>query len=81
MDKNVKPTTVRLDGDDVWMINRVERMEDNLMAKAWRLVNSCDTEKQARGAMKYLDLLAEAYPELDVLPLKKELITLFELKL
>ena len=77
---NVKPTTVRLDSDDVWMINRVERMEDNLMAKAWRLVNSCETQKQARGAIKYLELLAEAYPEIDVSPLRKELVTLFELR-
>ena len=76
----VKPTTVRLDDDDVWMINRVERMEDNLIQKAWKLVNSCQTHKQARGAIRYLELLAEAYPEIDVSPMRKELKTLFDLK-
>lgn len=53
---------------------------NELMAKAWRLVNSCETPKQARGAIKYLELLAAAYPEIDVSPLRKELVTLFELK-
>lgn len=76
----VKPTTVRLDDDDVWMINRVERIEDNITKKAWRLVNSCQTHKQARGAIRYLELLAEAYPEIDVSPIRKELKTLFDLK-
>lgn len=52
----------------------------NLIDKAWRMINSCETEKQARGAMKYLNLLAEAYPDLDVSPLQRELVTLFELK-
>ena len=77
---NVKPTNVRLDSDDVWAINRVERMEDNIVAKAWRLVDSCQTNKQARGAIRYLELLAEAYPEIDVSPMRKELKTLFDLK-
>lgn len=77
---NVKPTNVRLDSDDVWAINRVERMEDNIIAKAWRLVDSCQTNKQARGAIKYLELLAEAYPEIDVSPMRKELQTLFDFK-
>lgn len=59
----------------------VEQIMSELMEKAWRLVNSCETPKQARGAIKYLELLAAAYPEIDVSPLRKELITLFELKL
>ena len=50
-----------------------------LLKKAWAVINSCETPKQARGAMKYLDLLSEAYPELDIGPLKRELQTLFEL--
>lgn len=52
----------------------------DVMKKAWRVINSCETHKQARGALKYLDLLANRYPELDVGPLRRELITLFEFK-
>lgn len=51
-----------------------------LLEKAWRLVNSCETPQHARGALRYLTLLAEAYPELDVSPLQRELVTLFELR-
>lgn len=52
----------------------------NLIEKAWKVVNSCETPRQAGFAMKYLDLLSEKHPELDVSPLRKELVTLFELK-
>ena len=46
--------------------------------KAWEVVNSCQTSKQAEIAMKYLDLLAETHPDLDVGPLHKELAVLFD---
>jgi hypothetical protein len=50
-----------------------------LIQKAWKVINSCQTPRQARGALRYLDLLAIQHPDLDVLPLKRELQTLFEL--
>lgn len=53
---------------------------NELITKAWRVINSCETPKQARGALRYLDLLASQYPDLDVLPLRRELVTLFELE-
>ena len=53
---------------------------NELIKKAWAVINSCETPKQAAGAMRYLDLLAEAYPDLDVSPLRKELIALFEMR-
>lgn len=53
---------------------------NDLLDKAWRVINSCETPKQAQGAMRYLDLLAEAYPDLDISPLRKELIALFEMR-
>ena len=51
-----------------------------LIKKAWAVINSCETPKHARGALRYLELLAERYPEVDVSPLRKELLGLFELK-
>lgn len=59
----------------------MEKQQMNeLITKAWRVINSCETPKQARGALKYLDLLAEAHPTVDVSPLRRELVTLFEFK-
>ena len=52
---------------------------NELLTKAWRVINSCQTPKQARGALRYLELLADQHPDLDVLPLRRELITLFDL--
>ena len=52
---------------------------NDLLDKAWRVINSCETPKQARGALRYLELLAERYPDLDVSPLRRELQTLFEI--
>lgn len=52
---------------------------NDLLDKAWRVINSCETPKQARGALRYLELLAERYPDLDVGPLRRELQTLFEI--
>ena len=52
---------------------------NELLDKAWRVINSCETAKQARGALRYLDLLSDQHPEIDVLPLRRELQTLFEL--
>jgi hypothetical protein len=52
---------------------------NELIAKAWRVINSCQTPRQARGALRYLELLADRHPDLDVLPLKRELQTLFDL--
>lgn len=51
---------------------------DEIMKKAWKVVNSCQTPKQAEIAMKYLQLLAETHPDLDVGPLRKELAVLFD---
>jgi hypothetical protein len=50
-----------------------------LVQKAWRVINSCQTHKQARGALRYLELLADQHPNIDVLPLRRELVTLFDL--
>ena len=52
---------------------------NDLIAKAWRVINSCQTPRQAKGALVYLDLLADRYPDLDVSPLRRELQTLFEI--
>jgi hypothetical protein len=46
--------------------------------KAWRVVHSCKTPEQARLAMIYIDLMGEQYPQMDILPMKKELRTLFD---
>jgi hypothetical protein len=50
-----------------------------LINKAWRVINSCQTPKQARGAMIYLDLLEDRYPDLDVSAMRRELRMLFEI--
>lgn len=49
-----------------------------LQDKAWRVIHSCNTREQARNAMIYLDLMAQQYPQMDILPMKKELKTLFD---
>lgn len=49
-----------------------------MILKAWRVINSCQTPRQARGAMVYLDLLEDRYPDLDVSHLRRELATLFD---
>ena len=46
--------------------------------KAWRVVHSCKTPEQARLAMIYIDLMGEQYPQMDILPMKNELKTLFD---
>ena len=51
----------------------------DLLKKAWSVINSCETPKQARGALRYLELLADQHPDLDVSPLRQELYALFEL--
>lgn len=54
---------------------------EELLAKAQRVIESCKTVEQAESAMRYLELLSEQYPLLDgIFELRKELITLFELK-
>lgn len=53
---------------------------NDLIAKAWRVVNSCQTHTQALAALRYIDLLSSQYPDLDILPLRREIITLFDLK-
>ena len=50
-----------------------------MVLKAWRVINSCQTPRQARGAMIYLDLLEDRYPDLDVSHLRRELRVLFEI--
>lgn len=57
-----------------------EKTMSQMIDKAWKVINSCETPRQAGFAMRYLDLLSEKHPELDVSPLRKELITLFELR-
>ena len=51
----------------------------DMILKAWRVINSCQTPRQARGAMIYLDLLEDRYPDLDVSHLRRELRVLFEI--
>ncbi len=51
----------------------------DMILKAWRVINSCQTPRQARGAMIYLDLLEDRYPDLDVSHLRRELRILFEI--
>lgn len=51
---------------------------NEVIQKAWKVVNSCQTPKQAEIAMKYLELLAETHPDLDVGPLRRELAVLFD---
>jgi hypothetical protein len=51
-----------------------------LLKKAWAVINSCESPNQAQIALRYLELLAEAYPEVDVSPLRKELLQLFDMK-
>lgn len=53
---------------------------NDLIKKAWAVINSCETPRQANGALKYLDLLATQHPDVDVSPLRRELVTLFELR-
>jgi hypothetical protein len=50
------------------------------MSKAWKVVNSCETASHAEIALRYLALLGEAYPEIDITPLQRELKTLFDLR-
>ena len=50
-----------------------------MVLKAWRVINSCQTPRQARGAMIYLDLLEDRYPDLDVSAMRRELRILFEI--
>jgi hypothetical protein len=52
---------------------------NDLLNKAWRVINSCQTHQHARASLRYLDLMAQQYPDLDVSPLRRELITLFDL--
>lgn len=51
----------------------------DLIRKAWAVINSCETHRQARAALRYVELLGAQHPELDVSPLRRELITLFDL--
>lgn len=51
---------------------------NELINKAWRVINSCQTPQQAEIAMKYLELLADTHPDLDIGPLRRELATLFD---
>jgi len=49
-----------------------------LIEKAWRIINSCHTPEQAKNAMRWIELLGEQYPQIDVGPLKRELRLLFD---
>lgn len=53
---------------------------NDLLKKAWAVINSCESPNQAQIALRYLELLAEAYPEVDVSPLRKELLQLFDMR-
>ena len=52
---------------------------NDLLNKAWRVINSCQTPRQAKGAMVYLDLLEDRYPALDGSAVRRELRILFEI--
>jgi hypothetical protein len=53
---------------------------NELIKKAWAVINSCETYKQAESALRYLELMATQHPDLDVSPLRRELKTLFDLR-
>lgn len=59
---------------------REEPTPATLIQKAWKVINSCETHKHAQGAIKYLDLLGDTYPDLDLKPLRDELAVLFDLE-
>lgn len=63
----------------VWLHIRLAVMNE-LIQKAWNVVNSCETYKQAESALRYLELMATQHPELDVSPLRRELKTLFDMR-
>jgi hypothetical protein len=52
---------------------------NELINKAWRVINSCQTHKQARGALRYLELLSLRHPDIDISGLRREIHTLFDL--
>ena len=52
---------------------------NDLLNKAWRVINSCQTHRQARAAMRYLELMEDRYPDLDVSAMRRELRILFEI--
>lgn len=49
-----------------------------LLQKAWLVVESCQTPEHARSAMRWLDLVERADPEINTQPLRQELQTLFD---
>lgn len=48
-----------------------------LTAKAFRVIYSCQTPRQAQAASRYIDLLAAQYVDVDVCALRQELNSLF----
>lgn len=52
----------------------------NQHQKAWRVIQSCQTLAQARVALRYLELLSLADTDVDVLKLRRELVTLWGLE-
>ena len=50
-----------------------------MIEKAWRVINSCQTPQHARAALRYLQLMAISHPDLDVYPLRRELVMLFDM--
>ena len=57
----------------------MQRMNE-LIKKAWAVINSCETPTHARAALRYVELLSIQYPELDCSGLRREIYTLFEFK-
>ena len=49
----------------------------NQEQKAWRVIQSCQTLAQARIALRYLELLSLREHDIDVLKLRRELVTLW----
>lgn len=49
----------------------------DIIEKARRVIHSCTTTKQAKAAERYLNLVSERFPHLDIWELRKELNTLF----
>lgn len=50
---------------------------NDVVKKAWRVVYSCQTPAHYRCALRYLHLLSQMHPTVDVTPLRTELDTLF----
>lgn len=60
------------------MDKREQRMA--VIDKAWRVIYSCKTVEHADAARKYLQLVSQAHPGIDISAMVKELNTLFDME-